>query len=316
MQDEHREPRPVAGLGVLQHLLVAGRIAEGRVRPAAYHQVDAFGFATVVVVEQQLGVLGQERFAILVIAICRAAHGADDLFRRDAIGLLGIHAHEILAAAGADVSLVAVRSKILQHLLHRLVGQFVVRLVPARVFGFGEPLFHLGLELFRGHARERGHQDFFKVWHGEFPDGLAVAGNDGLERLNVFQFRFFFHERTDPVKAIHHLGIHRMLDPERAVLVERGDAFLGRDKIRAAGFRGRFDKVHDGLFRRAVVPRGKRVLGLGVSEAGESDRQQGDGLADGFHGFSSLQRTICFTGEVAGRSDTNRPACFTIEPVG
>src|SRR5438874_13816614 len=34
VQDEHREPRAVAGLGVLQHLLVAGRIAEGRVRPA------------------------------------------------------------------------------------------------------------------------------------------------------------------------------------------------------------------------------------------------------------------------------------------
>src|SRR5213596_2736821 len=99
--------------------------------------MDAFGFATVVVVEQHLGVLGQERFAILVIAICCAGHGADDLFRRDAIGLLGIDPHEILAAAGADVSLVAIGSKILQHLLHRLVGQFVVRLVPAWIFGFG-----------------------------------------------------------------------------------------------------------------------------------------------------------------------------------
>src|SRR5438067_12585812 len=118
--------------------------------------MDAFGFATVVVVEQQLGVLGQERFAILVIAICRAAHGADDLFRRDAIGLLGIHAHEILAAAGADVILEAVGPKILHHLLHRLVGPFVVRLVPAGILGFREALLHLGLELFRGHHSERG----------------------------------------------------------------------------------------------------------------------------------------------------------------
>ena len=36
------------------------------------------------------------------------------------------------------------------------------------------------------------------------------------------------------LQAIHHLGIHRMLDPQRAVLIERGDSFLGRDKLRAA----------------------------------------------------------------------------------
>ena len=29
-----------------------------------------------------------------------------------------------------------------------------------------------------------------------------------------------------------------MLDPERAVLIEGGDAFLGRDELRAARFRG------------------------------------------------------------------------------
>src|SRR6184192_2630269 len=150
VQDEHRESRAVAGLGVFQHLLVAGGVAKCRVRAAADHQVDAFGFATVVVVEQQLGVLGQERFALLVIAICRAAHGADDLFRRDSIGLLGIHAHEILAAAGADVSLVAIGAEILQHFLHRQVGHLIIGLVPARVFGVGEPLLHLGLKLLRG----------------------------------------------------------------------------------------------------------------------------------------------------------------------
>ena len=53
-----------------------------------------------------------------------------------------------------------------------------------------------------------------------------------------------------------------MLDPERAVLVEGGDAFLGRDKIRTASFGGGFDKVYDGLLRRAVVPLGERILGV------------------------------------------------------
>jgi hypothetical protein len=45
-----------------------------------------------------------------------------------------------------------------------------------------------------------------------------------------------------------------MLNPERAVLIKRGDAFLWRHKLRASGFRGRFDKTHNGLFGPAIVP--------------------------------------------------------------
>ena len=56
-----------------------------------------------------------------------------------------------------------------------------------------------------------------------------VAGEDGLERLDVFEFRLLPGEHANPVKAIHHLRIQRMLDPERAVLIEGGDAFLWRD---------------------------------------------------------------------------------------
>src|SRR5205814_1478779 len=67
VKHQHAKSRTTAGLGVFEHLLVAGGVAKCRVRAAADHQVDAFGFATVVVVEQQLGVLGQERFAILVM---------------------------------------------------------------------------------------------------------------------------------------------------------------------------------------------------------------------------------------------------------
>ena len=53
-----------------------------------------------------------------------------------------------------------------------------------------------------------------------------------------------------------------MLDPERAVLIEGGDAFLGRDKLRAALSRGRLDEFHDSLLGRTVVPRSQRVGGL------------------------------------------------------
>src|SRR5262249_26470060 len=77
MQHEHLEPRASAGAGPLKHLPVAGRIAEGRVGTLADHEVNSFRLASVVVVEQQLRVLGQEWLAILSIAKFRSARGAD-----------------------------------------------------------------------------------------------------------------------------------------------------------------------------------------------------------------------------------------------
>src|SRR5882757_1917491 len=118
VQDEHRESGTAAGLSVFEHLLVAAGIAKSRVRPAADHQVNAFGFAGIVIVEQHFRFLGQERFAVLVVTILCLARGADDLLGGNAIGRLGILAHKVLPAAGHDVGLVTIGSEILQHLLH------------------------------------------------------------------------------------------------------------------------------------------------------------------------------------------------------
>ena len=74
-----------------------------------------------------------------------------------------------------------------------------------------------------------------------------------------------------------------MLDPQCAVLIEGGNSFPGRDKLRASGFHGLANKVHDGLPRRSVVPRGERVLSLRGGVAGKENRQQGKRPADGFH---------------------------------
>ena len=40
-----------------------------------------------------------------------------------------------------------------------------------------------------------------------------------------------------------------MLDPQRAVLIEGGDALLGRNKLRAGLVGGPADKVYDGFLR-------------------------------------------------------------------
>ena len=50
---------------------------------------------------------------------------------------------------------------------------------------------------------------------------------DGIERRDIGQFGLRLDQVGNALQAIHHLGIHRMLHPQRAVLIERGKAFLG-----------------------------------------------------------------------------------------
>ena len=129
---------------------------------AADHKVNALGLSGVIVIEQQLWVLGQYWVARIVVAVRGAAGRADDLFGRDAVYLLRLHPHEILAASGHNVSLVAAGAQVAENLLHRLVGQIRKELVPARVLGRLYPRFRLAVELFHRHACEGGEQDLLK----------------------------------------------------------------------------------------------------------------------------------------------------------
>src|SRR5262245_7242169 len=88
VQYEYGEPCAVASLRVLHRLPVAGRIAKRRVRSPTYHQVDAFRLSRVVVIQEQLGFLGEKRLAVLV-AVFRSARGTDHLPGRNAVHALG-----------------------------------------------------------------------------------------------------------------------------------------------------------------------------------------------------------------------------------
>ena len=66
---------------VSQHLPVADRIAEGEARPAADHQMNAFGLARVVVVEQELWLRHQHRPPIGGVLVMDPAGRADHLLR-------------------------------------------------------------------------------------------------------------------------------------------------------------------------------------------------------------------------------------------
>jgi hypothetical protein len=72
-------------------------------------------------------------------------------------------------------------------------------------------------------------------------------------------------------RAIHYLGIDRMLDPQRAVLIKRGNALLGRYELRTALSSRRLNEFKNGLFSRTVIPRGKRLLGTGCRNNSERD---------------------------------------------
>src|SRR5262245_19026090 len=71
VQHQHFLPRARAGTGPLQHLAVAGRVAERRDRPAADHQVNAFWLAGLAVVEQESRPLPQEPLSVLAVAVFR-----------------------------------------------------------------------------------------------------------------------------------------------------------------------------------------------------------------------------------------------------
>jgi hypothetical protein len=89
--------------------------------------MDAFGLAGIVVVDEQLWLLGKNWFAIIGVTVLNTTRGADDLLRWNPVDLLRVRAHEVLASAGHDIGLVSVRAQIAQKFLHRLIRQFGVK---------------------------------------------------------------------------------------------------------------------------------------------------------------------------------------------
>ena len=81
-------------------------------------------------------------------------------------------------------------------------------------------------------------------------------------------------ERLHAVEREEQLEVHRLLAPERAVVVEGGDALGRRHEVGRAFLRHLLDKLDDGFLRRGVVPRRQRVLGLERSKSKEQKRSE------------------------------------------
>ena len=116
------------------------------------------------------------------------------------------------------------------------------------MFRRGDPVLHDLLELLGRHARVRGHDDL--------ADGLFAAGERAFhvaleqrgKRLLVLPLGCCGASTFDAVEREEELEIHRLLGPERAVVVERGDASRRAARSLASLLLVTFvTKVDDGL---------------------------------------------------------------------
>jgi hypothetical protein len=104
---------------------------------------------------------------------------------------------------------------------------------------------HLGQALFAG----RG-------------DGLHVVLENPFERLLGLPLRVLGREGLHPVEGEDPLEVHRLLAPERAVVIERRDARFRRDELGAAAIRDGLDELDDALLDLTIVP-GRQGIRLG-----------------------------------------------------
>jgi hypothetical protein len=101
---------------------------------------------------------------------------------------------------------------------------------------------------------------------------MSPASTD-LKGSLVFHFGMLVCLLLHLVDSKDELVIHRLLDPQGAVIVEGGEAVLGVDIIRPALFGDARDVVDDGLLYRAVVPGWQWVIGR-VTVRRYAERQQ------------------------------------------
>ena len=257
--DQAHEAQPLAGRGPFQHLLVAVGIAEGEDRMAPDDAIDGLRLARTVIDEEHLGLFDQRRACVPHLKLGDAG-GADHLLGRDAVGLVGEIAHELDPAAGRDEGLEAVGAQIVEQLQHRLIDQVGVKHLEARMLGGLDPLFDRLVEIDGGHAGMRGGHDLQHALLAHGGDGFHVAGKHRLEWFLVLPFRMLVGLLLHLVDGEHELVVDRLLDPQRAVIVERGDA-LGRRHVIGPALLGHpRDEIDDRLLGRPVVPGRQRIV--------------------------------------------------------
>jgi hypothetical protein len=185
--------------------------------------VDADGLAGLVVDEAIPGLLHDRRHPVVTAYSVGVA--ADHLLGRDAVGLLGEGAHEIDAAARDDPGLEALVAQD-RRAAPAWAGRPSRHRAARRVAGGRQPAAHVGLNASTV-MPEWDAMTSISPSSPRRPSCLDVAG--GAAR-SVSEVRIdgsasaFSRSRSS---AIEKLEVDRLLGPERAVVVEDGDA-VGR----------------------------------------------------------------------------------------
>ena len=247
VDDEAETRARVVDGGVLQHCMVAVAVATTDDGSATDKLMNADWLARLVVHEQMVHCLRQHRSAVAQLE-CRPRCRSDHLLRRDAVDALHPDAHEIRAATGNDEGLEAVRPQVAQEFLHRLEGELVIGLAVLRMFGRCEPRLHGGTELVGGHTGmgERADSQQARV-ASPFQEFLQVTCQGGLNHWVCGELGLSGDAALQFVDEEGELKRHRILWPERAVVVEHGDAFGRRHEVLAPSRNNALDKRLDGL---------------------------------------------------------------------
>ena len=184
------------------------------------------------------------------------------MFGWDAVDAVTVDSHEILAAAGHNVCLEAVGSKISHDLKHGLVNQFGVRPLETRVLRCRQPLLGCLLEYLGGHSSLGGSDDACPILLIELGHSCPVAREHGPEGLSGFPFRVLVGQSLHSVQFKYGLRVERMLHPQRAILVERGNPILRSNVIGVGFFGDGLNKLNNRLlgWRRHSTKTGDRSV--------------------------------------------------------
>jgi hypothetical protein len=115
------------------------------------------------------------------------------------------------------------------------------------------------LKVLIGYARMAGEGQFEQRLFAESKKRAVIAFEHGLERLTLAHCRVAYRQLLHAVKGEKELCLKRLLAPKCPVVVKRGNAPRWRHEFGASLLCHTRDKVEDRGFRRAVVPRGKRL---------------------------------------------------------
>ena len=176
------------------------------------------------------------------------------MFRRDPIRAFGKGSDELDTAARDDEGLEAVRTEVAEQLQLRLVDEVGVEAAKPGVPRRRQPFMRRPGVFVRGHARVGRGEELCHARHARSRDRAEISLQHGPKGLRLAPLRVLRRLRLYAVDGEGELEVDRLFSPQRAVIVEGGDALDRFDVIGAALARDALDEADNRRLRGTVVP--------------------------------------------------------------